>query len=189
MKVYLCAIGRLENNYILEWVNHYKDIGIDKIILFDNNYNGEDNFYDILYDYVNEKYVDIINYRNKVQCQIYAYNEAYNKYSNECDWICFFDIDEFLMLDEKYHSIQEFLSDEIFNDCDGIRVCWKNFNDNNLITVNDNNYSCLNRFFEWTPQTHCKSIFKTKNKYVNFGNKYISDAHGCYDKHLKMYLY
>ena len=139
---------------------------IDKIILYDNNDTNGERFEDVINNYIQNEFVEVINVRGITGkyygkfLQDYVYLEAYNKYSNECDWICFFDIDEFLMLDEKYHSIQEFLSDEIFNDCDGIRVCWKNFNDNNLITVNDNNYSCINRFFEWTPQTHCKSIFK-----------------------------
>ena len=183
MKIYLCCIGRLENNYILEFVNYYQSIGIDKIILFDNNYDGEEYFEDILQEHINNNFIEVINYRNKEACQIYAYDECYKKYSNECDWICFFDIDEFLILEDKYKNIKEFLSDKIFDKCDGIRICWKNFDDNDLITIN-NNYSCLNRFHRWTAQTHCKTIFRTKNNFVNFGNKYISDAHGCYDKNL-----
>ena len=140
-KVYLVCIAKQENLYIKEFVEHYKQLNIDKIILYDNNDTNGERFEDVINNYIQNEFVEVINVRGITGkyygkfLQDYVYLEAYNKYSNECDWICFFDIDEFLMLDEKYHSIQEFLYDEIFNDCDGIRVCWKNFNDNNLITV------------------------------------------------------
>ena len=36
-KVALCAIGIMENQYVAEFVNHYKNLGFDKIFLYDNN--------------------------------------------------------------------------------------------------------------------------------------------------------
>ena len=39
MKVALCCIGRLENRYIKEYVDFYLGIGVDKIFLYDNNYD------------------------------------------------------------------------------------------------------------------------------------------------------
>ena len=103
MKVALCAIGRLENNYIREWVEHYKMLGFDNIILYDNNYDGEDHFEDVISDYIDSGFVDVINYRNKQVCQIKAYDECYHNHSNDYDWIAFFDIDEFLTLDKKFN--------------------------------------------------------------------------------------
>ena len=186
MKVYLATIARLENNYIKEFVEYYYSIGIDKILLFDNNYDGEENFNDVIKTYIDSGFVKLIDYRNKSVCQLESYNEAYTKYGDECDWICFFDADEFIMFDNKYKNIKDFLSDSIFNEYDGIRLCWKNFDDNNLIKVENNDYNCLSRFKHIHSHTHCKSLFKTKNKYVDFSNIKISDAHGCYDEHLRM---
>ena len=37
MKTALCAIAKNENLYIREWVEHYKNIGVSKIFLYDNN--------------------------------------------------------------------------------------------------------------------------------------------------------
>lgn len=182
--VYLCGIGRMENHYIREWVEHYKSIGFDKIILYDNNYDGEDSFEDVIQDYINYGFVDIINYRNRVACQYDAYDNCYKTYSSECDWIAFFDVDEFLIL-EQYSNIHDFVSQAVFYDCDGIRFCWKNYNDSDLVTTNGC-YSCKDRFTQYSWSTHCKSMFKTNVEYVDFHNKYISDAHGCYDKHILM---
>jgi len=40
--VCLCTLAKLENKYIREFVNHYKNYGVDKIYLYDNNdINGE----------------------------------------------------------------------------------------------------------------------------------------------------
>ena len=37
LKVLLCTIGKEENKYIKEFVNHYRKLKIEKIILYDNN--------------------------------------------------------------------------------------------------------------------------------------------------------
>ena len=37
MKVALCAIGKEENLYALEFVNHYQNLGYGHIFIYDNN--------------------------------------------------------------------------------------------------------------------------------------------------------
>ena len=46
MKVALCCIGRLENQYAVEFVEHYKKLGFDKIFVYDNNHSDEEYFED-----------------------------------------------------------------------------------------------------------------------------------------------
>ena len=36
-KICICTLGKEENRYIREYVQHYKDYGVDKIYLYDNN--------------------------------------------------------------------------------------------------------------------------------------------------------
>ena len=48
MKIALCCIGRLENRYIREYVGFYLGIGVDKVFLYDNNYDGEEYFEDVI---------------------------------------------------------------------------------------------------------------------------------------------
>ena len=108
-KVLLCCIGRRENQYIREFVEYYKNLGFDNICLYDNNYDGEDRFEDAIGDYIANGYVFLKDYRNRSVCQLQAYQECYDNYKDEYDWIAFFDIDEFLSLVND-NDIHTFLS-------------------------------------------------------------------------------
>ena len=54
-KVLLCAIGKNENLYAKEFIEHYLFLGFDKIIIFDNNDLKGEYFNDILIDYISKK--------------------------------------------------------------------------------------------------------------------------------------
>lgn len=132
-KSLLCCIGRMENQYIREYVEYNKKIGFTNICLYDNNRNGEDDFRDVIGDYIDSGYVILKDYRDiKEPCQFRAYNECYAEYGNEYDWIAFFDIDEFIFLN-KHHSINEYLSDDIFNGFDEIHLNWLLFGDSGIV--------------------------------------------------------
>lgn len=60
MNVAVCCIGRFENRYIREYVEHYKSIGVDKIFIYDNNYDGEEHFEDVINDHIESGFIDII---------------------------------------------------------------------------------------------------------------------------------
>ena len=162
MKFTVCAIAKLENNYIREWVEHYLSIGFDKIILYDNNDPEGENLALPIQDYIDSKKVDIIDVRGKIGYQVEAYNDCYQKYKDKTDWILFVDIDEFLAFD-NYLTIQDFLnSNEKFKNYNVILFNWKAYNDNDLITVENNNYSVLSRFTQ-----------KSRNKYENIPAKQL----------------
>lgn len=137
MKVAVCSIGRLENRYIKEFVEYYKKLGIDKIFLYDNNHDGEEHFEDVIGDYVDKGFVEITNFRNKEVCQLESYQDCYDKHKDEYDWICFFDIDEYLTFENERVTIKKFLSRKCFRDFDMIHVNWKVYGDNNLIHYED----------------------------------------------------
>ena len=40
-KIAICAIGRNENRYAREWVEHYRKIGVSKIFVYDNYFGDE----------------------------------------------------------------------------------------------------------------------------------------------------
>ena len=93
IRTLLCCIGRKENQYIREFVEYNKMAGFTNICLFDNNYDGEDDFKEVIGDYIDEGYVILKDYRNRQVCQVDAYNESYQEYKNQYDWIAFFDCD------------------------------------------------------------------------------------------------
>lgn len=143
-KIALCAIAKEENNYLREWVEHYRNLGFDKIFLFDNNDEYGEHFTDVIWDYIESGFVKVLNVRGLSNQQIKCYDELYHSQElSGYSWVAFFDIDEFLHINKE--DIHEYVNDERFNNFDGIAVNWKYFDDNNLVCVDDNNYS-ITRF-------------------------------------------
>ena len=136
MKVALCCIGRLENQYAVEYIEYYKDLGVDKIFIYDNNHDGEEYFEDVLQKYVDEGLVDITDFRNKRMCQLEAYQDCYDRHGKEYDWICVFDFDEYLTF-KRYKSIKSFLSNKKFSEYNMIHVNWMVYDDNGLVYYED----------------------------------------------------
>lgn len=132
MKIALCCIGRLENRYALEFVEHYTKLGVDKIFVYDNNYDGEEHFEEVLKDYIDNGIVDIIDYRNKTKCQLLAYQECYDSHKNDYEWFCFFDFDEFIHL-KNDGDLKTLLSSKIYDGYDMIHVNWVCYGDNDLL--------------------------------------------------------
>lgn len=156
-KVLLCCIGKMENNYIREFVEHHKSIGFDNIVLYDNNDIDGEHFEDVIGDYIDSGYVILKDWRGKFEAQIPSYTDCYNTYKDEYDWIAYFDIDEFLELD--CNDIHEFLSQDMYNDrgINTIRVCWRQYTDSEILRVEDNNYS-IKRFTDYLPITNRNSV-------------------------------
>ena len=100
-KVLLCCIGKLENLYIREFVEHHKNLGFDNICLYDNNDPDGEHFEDVIKDYIDSGYVILKNVRGKELAQMPSYTECYSEYKNKYDWIAFIDIDEFINLDDS----------------------------------------------------------------------------------------
>ena len=141
-KVALCAIGRLENRYAVEFVEHYLSTGFDCIFIYDNNQGREEHFEEVLSGY--DK-VEIVNWRDRTNCQLSAYNHCYINHKYEYDWIAFFDFDEFLIIPQS--DIHDYLCNFTAQDC--ILINWMMMTDNNIIT--DDGRPCMERFTEPMP--------------------------------------
>jgi len=136
LKVCLCTIGKKENLYASEFVEHYKKIGYDKIFIYDNNNIGDERFEDVLNKQISTNFVKIINYRGyrgkRQSPQSDAFIDCYEKNKNNYDWLSFFDFDEFLEIN-KNKTIKEYLSNKIFKKCTNIKINWLMFSDNDLL--------------------------------------------------------
>ena len=128
MKTMLCCIGRQENAYIREFVEYYKVLGVTNICLFDNNYDGEEDFRDVIGDYIDSGFVILKDYRNRQRCQLDAYNECYETYGNDYDWFLFFDTDEFMFINCE-PRLHDYLSRNEFDEYDMIHLNWVLFGD------------------------------------------------------------
>ena len=158
MKVAVCCIGRLENLYINEYIEHYLSLGVDKIFIYDNNYDEEEYFEDVIpTDLINNK-VEIINFRNLSNCQKKAYQDCYDKHNIEYDWILFIDIDEYLYI-EGFDNVKDFLKQDKFNNYELIHINWQVYGDNdNVIYANKplkQRFSNPKLPFDWKRNDNC----------------------------------
>jgi hypothetical protein len=170
--ILLIGIAKYENDYIREWVEYYKGIGINKIILCDNNIINGENLSEPIKDYVDSNFVEIDeSFRGESLKQVYCYQKHYKNNKMKYDWISFNDIDEFIFLENgsNYTNIQQFLDEPIFYDTDNIILTWKYYDDNDLLDVENGNYSVLKRFTRHAPLENkgdpnslSKAIYKGK---------------------------
>lgn len=143
MRIAICAIARLENRYIKEWVEYHLGLGFSHIYIYDNNAEDEERISDVIEDAMvlessslkeyqnkpNDCKVTIIPLHNRRYVQCYAYQDCYDY--GEFDWVLFIDIDEFFTLSEGsgYKDVESFIEARK-NDADAILINWRNYGDN-----------------------------------------------------------
>ncbi len=130
LKVCLCVIGKRENRYVKEFVNHYKKIGYNKIFIYDNNEINDEKFEDVIQDEIDKGFVSIINYRGLKGKQVISYRDCYKNNNKNYDWLSFFDFDEFLELNPPFTKIQEYLGIKKFKKCQNIKINWIYYDNN-----------------------------------------------------------
>ena len=163
MKVALCVIGRMENRYAVEFIEHYKGLSFDKIFVYDNNFGDEEHFEEVLQSYVNDGFVEVVNFRDIDVGQLKAYTDCYVKHNKEYDWIAFFDFDEYLTFVQGC-SIKEFLSNDVFNAYKCIHVNWMDYGDNDLVYYEDK--PLKERFIKPLPFNLCLSYDFPENYHI-----------------------
>lgn len=131
MEVVVCAMAKNEHRYINEWAEHYINLGVDKIYIYDNDdidkpYIG--NF--ISSKFLNKCVIKNIRGQQRPKLQHDIYTGFYIKYGKTFDWCLFCDIDEFLFGITDFHS---WLMQPQFQNAKQIRVKWKLFGDDNLV--------------------------------------------------------
>ena len=162
-KICLCAIAKNENLYAREFVEHYKKIGYDKIFIYDNNEKEGEHFEEVIFDYIQNGFVQIIDIRGLHHIpQTKAYIDCYKMNHNFYDWLSFFDLDEFLEIDKRYKSIHDFINDKIFRYCKNIKINW-------LFYINDSSINYENKplqerfktpLFNLSSNAHIKSTVR-----------------------------
>ena len=127
----LCTMAKNENLYVREFIEYYRVLGFNKIIIFDNNDIDGEKLDPIIGDYIKNNSVEIIDIRGLFSTQISVYNYFYKRYSHFFDWIAFFDIDEYLYIKNNL-NINNYLYNLRFKNCESIIFNSHIYNDNNL---------------------------------------------------------
>lgn len=132
MKIGICCIVKQENLYLRDWVKYYYDMGVDKIVLYDNNDVNGEYPQQVIGDYISKGFVDYKNARGLYRHQVNAYNECYTEYRHYFDWIGFLDIDEYWYL-SPHLTFDEFFSEERFPNAVGLFLNWLCYGDDNKL--------------------------------------------------------
>lgn len=129
-------MGKKENLYAREMVEHHKKLGFDKFIIVDNNIPNTEKFSDVLEDYIDDGLVEIEDRIGQLIDQGETYQYLYEKNKNKCKWFTFFDFDEFLVIYQqngKNLTVKEFLDNPRYDKCEAILVNWLMYDDNGLL--------------------------------------------------------
>lgn len=177
-KIALCCIAKMENDYIRFFVEYYKALHFDKIIIYDNNDSEGEKCEDVINDYIQSGFVEIVDFRGRKVAQLSAYQNCYDRFNIQYDWIAFFDVDEFLTFSDGSDDIHDFLNQEKFLPYQLLHINWKVYGDNDLLDNDGRNV--IERFVEPLPyntrmyssnlpeNNHIKSIVRGGLSYVRW---------------------
>ncbi len=95
----IVAIMKNEGQYLAEWIEYHKMLGVDKFILY--NHDSNDNTYDVLNPYIESGLVEyhfVSTPNSKLHHpQKEVYTDAVMKYRTLVKWMGFIDVDEFIV--------------------------------------------------------------------------------------------
>ena len=174
-KICLCCIGKNENIYAKEYINHYKNLGYNHIYIYDNNDINGEQFSEVLSKEIKEGFITIIDYRGKKEtAQKEAYYHCYRNYNKYYNWLSFFDFDEYLVI--KNQSLNRFLNNNLFQKCQTLKINWLNhISDKELLYYEKKPLNI--RFnipnFKDYANIHIKSIVRGNLKF-NYWEKYLN---------------
>ena len=86
----------------------------------------------MLQDYINDKFVVIVDVRGIQAPQLSAMEDCRQKNYKQFDWLIFYDMDEFIYL-RNFSNIKDFLNQKLFEKCERIQLNWYFHTDNNLL--------------------------------------------------------
>ena len=191
-KYFFCfsSMGKLENMYVKELIDYYKNIGVNKFILGDNNDKDSERLADILQKEIDEGLVDILDFTGRKKHQTEFFQDSYEMYKDKCRWMSFYDFDEFLEIKEgnRFLSVESYFTEDKFENCDVILINWLIYSDNNLLKYD--NRSMNERFtkalHESNTNRFVKSIIKGNIRYNPWDKDQTSHRP---NHHLKTCLY
>jgi glycosyl transferase family 92 len=90
----ICAIYRDEARYLREWIEFHRLVGVERFFLYDNG--SEDDHLQVLEPYLRDGTVVLHDWPLFPAGQQSAYDHCLREHGEQCRWIAFIDLDEFL---------------------------------------------------------------------------------------------
>lgn len=118
----LCCIVKDENDYLDEWINYHRRIGVEKFYIYDNE--SKIPVENILTDLIKNKTV-VVEKIFGVAVQRDAYNRCLRDYGKQSRWIGFIDMDEFIVPKSTNGDLKSFLRG--YEQYGGLGINWMMF--------------------------------------------------------------
>ena len=104
----MVSISKNEGPYVKEWIEFHRLVGFTKFYFYDNE--SEDETAQVLKPYVEQGLVEYTLIKGKGR-QLDAYNDAIKKHKDQCRWMAFLDMDEYLMPAKPFEPIAKVVSE------------------------------------------------------------------------------
>lgn len=111
----LCAIFQNEADYLKEWIEFHKLVGVQHFYLY--NHLSQDHYYEVLFPYIESGEVELFEWNDHFNSggsfdwpltQTSAYNHAVHLAKRKAKWLAIIDTDEFLLPVEE-DNLADFL--------------------------------------------------------------------------------
>ncbi|ORY13775.1 hypothetical protein LY90DRAFT_518137 [Neocallimastix californiae] len=186
----ICAIAKMENDYINDWCRYHFNLGFDDIYIYDNNdenYEPVENRIDK--DIISQVHIIKVPGKRK-DFQRNSYNSFIKENYLKYDWCAFIDLDEFFVL-KKWNNIKDFLLQEIFQNAEEIKFEWHLYGDNDEIKQ-DTTIPIYKRitkevFPEYRGGHLSKPIIKGKKKFYFGSHHYARNIDKTYCTEVNIY--
>lgn len=127
--VCIASILREEERFVDEWLAYHRMLGVDHFYLYDDDPRNK------LRESIrlHGDYVTVVPWFGKHEAlpgrnrQTKAYTHWLSKAGPQFEWVCFLDLDEFVVL-RRHSKLKSFLGD--VGNCDSVSLFWRNFGHN-----------------------------------------------------------
>lgn len=163
----IAAIFQNEANYLKEWIEFHKLVGVKHFYLFNNLSN--DNYLSVLKPYILNGDVDLIEWpfhtnedgKNWAAIQRGSYLTAVKLVSHKVKWLALIDVDEYVIPVEG-NNLPSILKD--YEEFGGVGVNWQMYGTSNVARIPDNKLLTETLLFkaprDFSENLHIKSIVR-----------------------------
>ena len=159
----ICAIFKNEAPFLEEWIEMNHLVGIEHFYLYNNN--SSDNFHEVLLPYIENGLVTLVDFPYD-HAQFKAYQNFYETYRHETQWVAFIDIDEFFC-PNSHLTLQEWIKP--YEKYPVIQIYWKMFGTSGLMHHDYSRLVTEQYHVSWDRLDHCgKCLINTDYDIVTF---------------------
>ena len=162
-KFSICAIFKDEAPFLREWIEMNHLVGVEHFYVYNNN--SSDNFREVMQPYVDNNLVTLVDFPYN-HAQFKAYQNFYETYRQETQWVAFLDIDEFLC-PNSHLTLEDWIRP--YENYPVIQIYWKMFGTSGLMKHDYNKLVTEQYYVSWKDLYHCgKCLINTDYDVIAF---------------------